>query len=146
MDAYRSSDDKRALGPDKYGDTYQFADGTHQKTADWKNISTVLKNGQIYKIEENTGKTGIQRGPFMWMDNSSIIHIVHGRKGLENKKRLVDNVVQKNQAICQVSWEEDAEVSGRWNVGWCYWHTWDNYPEAYIKFLQFTTNCNFLKE
>ena len=145
MPTYRSYDNKNALPADKYGDVYQFADGTHRNGSGWNHISTVLKNGIIYKIVENNGKINIQRGPFMWLDDNRIIHIVHGRQGYENKKRLVKNDVQKKQAICQVSWEEDREISGRWNEGWCYWHTWDNYPEAYIKFLQFTTTCNFLE-
>jgi len=145
MPTYRSSDDKRALPADKYGDVYQFADGTHKKSDGWKHISTVLKNGEIYKVVEKNGKTNIQRGPFMWLDDYLIIHIVHGRAGPKNKKRLVDNNVQKKEAICQVSWEEDREFSGRWNEGWCYWHTWDRYTEAQIRFLQFTTNCNFLE-
>ena len=140
MPTYRSYDNKNALPADKYGDVYQFADGTHRNGSGWNHISTVLKNGTPYILK------GWWRGSFMWLDDNRIIHIVHGRQGYENKKRLVKNDVLDKKAIGQVSLKEDREVSGRWQDDWeCYWHTWDNYPEAYIKFLQFTTTCNFLE-
>jgi len=138
MATYRSFDNKKALPSDKYGDVYQFDDGTHGNNQ-WTHISSILKNGKQYIV-----KKGKQRGSFMWLDKEGIIHIVVGRNSIENKKKLVNN--EEKKAICQVSWEEDREVSGKWQDDWeCYWHNWDRYPEAYIKFLQFTTNCNFLE-
>lgn len=139
MPTYRSFDNKKALPADKYGDVYQFVDGTHRNGSGWNHISSILKNGKPYVV-----KGGKQRGPFMWLDDNRIIHIVHGRQSPVNKTKLVNNEGKKT--ICQVSWEEDREVSGKWQDDWeCYWHTWDNYPEEYIKFLQFTTNCKFLE-
>ena len=137
MPTYRSFDNKNALPADKYGDIYQFADGTHGTMT---HISSVLKNGKQYIVKGSHH----QRGSFMWLDQEGIIHIVVGRKSRKSKKQLVNN--EEKKAICQVSWEEDREISGKWEDAWeCYWHTWDRYPEAYIKFLQFTTKCNFLE-
>ena len=135
---FRTYDDKRDLGPDKYGDTYSFKEGVHIKT--WTNISTVLKNGEVYKVPK-----GIQRGSFMWIDNCGFIHIVHGKRSNENKTNLVNNI--GNPSISKVSLEVEREIDGKWQDSWeCYWHNWDRYPLVYIEFLKFTTDCNFLEK
>lgn len=136
---FRSYDDKRDLGPDKYGNTYRFKEGQHRTDSAWTNISTVLKNGEVYKVP-NGGK---QRGSFMWIDKDGFIHIVCGKR--TNKTDLVNNI--GDPFISKVSLMVDHEVDGKWQGCWeCYWHNWDRYPLVYIEFLKFTTNCNFLEK
>ena len=132
----RQYNEKRCL-IDKYGDKYQFAEGPH-KTG-WTNISTVLKNDKEYKL-----KGGIQRGSFMWKDKEGYIHIVHGVQGKKGKEPTKKKDVVKNLGnnICKVSF-----CGGKWDNAWgCHWHNWDGHDKAYIEFLKFTTECNFLEK
>ena len=78
----------------------------------------------------------------MWI-NDDIIYLVHG---VNTKKGRFDTVYNKNSKICILASKGDAKAIGKYDQRWeCVWKNWDCYRFAFIKFLQFTTNNNFLK-
>lgn len=132
---FRAFNDKTPL-TDKNGDKWSFAPDTHGTDPRWSHFSTVLKNGEKYKVPE-----GIYRGPFMWIDEDRQIYIVIGIRGLVHKKNMIDN---KRHYICKI--DPCAAKSNKREKGWgCYWSNWDQYPLAEKEFIRFAVHVNFLE-
>ena len=136
---FRTYNDKRPLGPDKYGNYYKFNEGPHGRG--WNHTSSVLlQNGdQWNNFSFKEGKqTNYHRGPFMWLDNNGQLYIVHGKKNNAWKKQLKEGKTfdgKISKPICKVTT----------NPGWG-WESWEKHTEAYNEFLKFAHEVNFLDE